>query len=256
MRPTPIRTRSILRFADCVKHMVVNLSKMMMGCINLGGYKVISFDKIPSTQTFALNMVAQSRASDHTVIVAQAQSAGRGRYRRTWVSHHGNVYASFIFNAAERDPRIAYSVAVAVAETIISYGIVPQIKWPNDILIDGAKVCGILIEYAGPFVIVGIGVNIKTNPTVDAYRTTRMDKYVSDISVTDFLGRLMRQLDTWMVRDFASVRGRWMDLATAINTTVKYRGANVELIEINRDGALVLRDGTKYFLAWGDEIGV
>lgn len=236
--------------------MDVNLFKMMMGCINLGGYKVISFDKIPSTQTFALNMVADSRASDHTVIVAQAQSAGRGRYRRTWVSHHGNVYASFIFDAVERDPRIAYSVAVAVAETIISYGITPQIKWPNDILIDGAKVCGILIEYAGPFVIVGIGVNIKTNPTVDAYQTTRLDKYVSDISVTDFLGRLMRQLDRWMKRDFASVRARWMDLATAIQTTVKYRGANVELIEINTDGALVLRDGTRYFLAWGDEIGV
>lgn len=236
--------------------MDVNLFKMMMGCINLGGYKVISFDKIPSTQTFALNMVADARASDHTVIVAQAQSAGRGRYRRTWVSHHGNVYASFIFDATERDPRIAYSVAVAVAETIISYGITPQIKWPNDILIDGAKVCGILIEYAGPFVIVGIGVNIKTNPTVDAYQTTRLDKYVSDISVTDFLGCLMRQLDRWMKRDFASVRARWMDLATAIQTTVKYRGANVELIEINTDGALVLRDGTQYFLAWGDEIGV
>ncbi|MDE6250516.1 MAG: biotin--[acetyl-CoA-carboxylase] ligase [Alphaproteobacteria bacterium] len=228
---------------------------MMMGCINLGGYKVISFDKIPSTQTFALNMVAAGRASDHVAIVAQAQSAGRGRYRRTWVSHHGNVYASFIFNADERDPRIAYSVAVAVAETIISYGIMPQIKWPNDILIDGAKVCGILIEYAGPFVIVGIGVNIKTNPTVDAYQTTRLDKYMADISVTDFLGRLMRQLDKWMKRDFASVRARWMDLAIAIKTTVKYRGANVELIEINSDGALVLRDGAQYFLAWGDEIG-
>lgn len=236
--------------------MGANLFKIKMGYINLGGYKVISFDKIPSTQITALNMVADARASDHTVIVAQAQSAGRARYRRTWVSHHGNVYASFIFNAPERDPRIAYSVAVAVAETILSYGVTPQIKWPNDILIDGAKVCGILIEYAGPFVIVGIGVNIKTNPTVDAYQTTRLDKYVSDISVTDFLGRLMRQLDKWMERDFVSVRARWMDLAIAIKTTVKYRGANAELIEINADGALVLRDGARYFLAWGDEIGM
>ncbi len=227
-----------------------------MGYTNLGGYKVISFDKIPSTQTFALNMVADGRASDHTAVVARAQSAGRGRYRRTWVSHHGNLYVSFIFYSIERNPRIAYSVAVAVAQTIISYGVTPKIKWPNDILIDGAKVCGILIEYAGPFVIVGIGVNIKTNPTVENYKTTRMDRYVENISVTDFLGRLMRQLDVWMSRDFSVVRNRWMDLAVALNQTVKYRGATVQLIEINTDGALVLRDGTQYFLAWGDEIGV
>ena len=97
--------------------------KMIMGYINLGGYKVISFDKIPSTQTYALKLVADGRASDHTAIVAQAQSAGRGRYRRTWVSHHGNLYVSFIFDSYERNPQIAYAVAVAVAETILSYGV-------------------------------------------------------------------------------------------------------------------------------------
>lgn len=225
-----------------------------MGYINLGGYKVISFDKIPSTQTYALKLVADGRASDHTAIVAQAQSAGRGRYRRTWVSHHGNLYVSFIYNAPERNPQIAYSVAVAVAQTILSYGIIPQIKWPNDILIDGAKVCGILIEYAGPFVVIGIGVNIKTNPTVDAYKTTRLNNYVSDISVTDFMARLMRNLDTWLATDFSIVRSRWMDLAIGLNKTVKYRGEELQLIEINTDGALVLRDGARYLLVWGDEI--
>lgn len=236
--------------------MAGNLLKTMVGCTNLAGYKVISFDKIPSTQITALNMVASGRASDHTVIVARAQSAGHGRYRRPWVSHSGNMYASFIFDSVERDSRIAYSVAVAVAETILSYGVAARIKWPNDILVDGAKICGILIEYAGPFVVIGIGVNIKTNPTVDKYKTTRMDKYVADISVNAFLGRLMRQLDKWMACDFSVVRGRWMDLAIALKNTVKYRGANAELIEINADGALVLRDGAQYFLAWGDEIGV
>ena len=147
--------------------------------IQLANYKLISFDKIPSTQTYALEMVASGAARDHTVIMAMAQSAGRGRYRRTWVSHHGNLYASFIYNADERDPRLSYVVAVSVAETLISFGIHPKIKWPNDILIDGKKVCGILIEYAGRFVIVGIGINIKYNPTVAAYQTTKMDNYAT-----------------------------------------------------------------------------
>lgn len=221
----------------------------------MAGYKLISFDKIPSTQTYALDLIARGAARGHTVVVAQAQSAGRGRYRRTWVSHHGNLYASFIFASENRDPRLAYVVAVAIAETMISFGVRPTIKWPNDILIDGAKVCGVLIEYAGAFVVVGIGINIKSNPTVPEYQTTKLERY-ADIERTDLLNRLMRNLDKWMRTDFATVRARWMELATALNKVVHYRGENVELIGINESGALVLRRGTQYLLAYGDEISM
>lgn len=221
----------------------------------MAGYKLISFDKIPSTQTYALDLIARGAARGHTVVVAQAQSAGRGRYRRTWVSHHGNLYASFIFASENRDPRLAYVVAVAIAETMISFGVCPTIKWPNDILIDGAKVCGVLIEYAGAFVVVGIGINIKSNPTVPEYQTTKLERY-ADIERTDLLNRLMRNLDKWMRTDFATVRARWMELATALNKVVRYRGENVELIGINESGALVLRRGTQYLLAYGDEISM
>lgn len=219
----------------------------------MAGYKLISFDKIPSTQTYALQMVANGTARDRTVIMAEAQSAGRGRYRRTWVSHHGNLYVSFIFNADERDPRLSYVVAVAVAETLTAFGIHPKIKWPNDILIDGKKVCGILIEYAGQFVIVGIGINIKTNPTVPNYKTTKLDNYAT-IEKSDLLNKLMKNLDKWRRMDFPLVRARWMDLATGLNKNVKYRGDQVELIGINETGALVLRNGSRYVLAYGDEI--
>ena len=226
-----------------------------MGYINLAGYKLVSFDKIPSTQNHALNMVASGDACDHIVIVADAQSAGRGRYQRTWVSHHGNLYASFIYDSDERDPRLSYVVAVAVAETLISFGIYPKIKWPNDILIDGKKVCGILIEYAARFVIVGIGINIKSNPTVDKYETTKLDNFIS-IEKSDLLSKLMKNLDRWRRADFPLVRARWMDLATGLNKMVKYRGDIVELIGINEVGALVLRNGTRYVLAYGDEISM
>ena len=226
-----------------------------MGYIKLANYKLISFDKIPSTQTYALEMVASGTARDHTVIMAMAQSAGRGRYRRTWVSHHGNLYASFIYNADERDPRLSYVVAVAVAETLISFGIHPKIKWPNDILIDGKKVCGILIEYAGRFVIVGIGINIKSNPTVAAYQTTKLDNYAT-VEKTELLNRLMKNLDRWRCMPFVNVCARWMDLAAGLNRTAKYRGEEMELIGINENGALILRNDTRYMLAYGDEISM
>lgn len=198
-------------------------------------------------------MVSNGTARDHIVIMAEAQSAGRGRYQRTWVSHHGNLYASFVFDSDERDPRLSYVVAVAVTETLIAFGIHPKIKWPNDILIDGKKVCGILIEYASRFVIIGIGINIKSNPTVEKYETTKLDNYVS-VDKSELLSKLMKNLDRWRRIDFPLVRARWMDLATGLNKTVKYRGDTVELIGINENGALVLRDGSRYLLAYGDEI--
>lgn len=226
---------------------------MKMGCIKLALYKVISFDKIPSTQTMAQDLISEHRAGDHTVVVAAAQSAGRGRFRRKWVSHHGNLYASFIYGCEERDARLSYAIALAVADTLFSFGIVPTIKWPNDILVDNKKISGILIEYYGRFVIVGIGINIATNPTVAEYKTTKINDFVM-ASEKDVLSRLMKNLDKWINADFAVVRSRWMSMATGLNTPVKYRGATAELIGINESGALVLRCGTRYVLAYGDEI--
>lgn len=201
----------------------------------------------------AADMISGRRASDHTVIVAAAQSAGRGRFRRKWVSHHGNLYASFIYACEERDARLSYAVAVAVADTLLSFGIVSTIKWPNDILVDGKKIAGILIEYFGRFVVVGIGINIATNPTVDEYKTTKTNNYVT-LTEKDVLTRLMKFMDKWINADFAIVRQYWMSRATGLNTTITYRGASAKLIGINENGALVLLCGTRYVLAYGDEI--
>lgn len=228
---------------------------MKMGAIKLDAYKLISFDKIPSTQDYAHDLIANGNATDKTVVVAMAQSAGRGRYKRTWVSHHGNLYASFIYKIDERDPRLSYAIAVAIAETLISFGLNPQIKWPNDILIDGKKISGVLIEYARNFVIVGIGINIKTCPTVKEYTTTKVNDYC-DASVSDVLGVLMKKIDKWRNANFANVRERWMEMALYINKMVKYQGRSAELIGLNEDGALVLRFDTRYVLTYGDEISV
>lgn len=221
----------------------------------MDAYKLISFDKIPSTQDYAHDLIASGNATNKTVITALAQSNGRGRYRRTWVSHHGNLYASFIYKSPERDPRLSYAVAVAIAETLISFGLKPQIKWPNDVLIEGKKISGVLIEYARNFVIVGIGINIKTCPTVKEYKTTKVKNY-ADVTVEDVLSVLIKKLDKWRNANFAIVRERWMELAISINKMVKYQGKQAELIGINGEGALVLRFDTRYVLTYGDEISI
>ena len=226
-----------------------------MGNTKLDNYKLISLDKIPSTQDFAHDLIAKREATNKTVITALAQSAGRGRYRRNWVSHHGNLYASFIYKIMERDPKLSYAVAVAVAETLISFGLKPQIKWPNDVLIDGKKISGVLIEYCQNFVIVGIGINITTCPTVKEYKTTKINDY-ANVDVNDVLSALIKKMDKWRCADFVVVRERWMDLAAALNKTIQYHGKSAELIGLNEDGALVLRCDTKYILTYGDEISI
>lgn len=228
---------------------------MKKGDIKLDAYKLISFDKIPSTQDYAHDLIADGNASDKTVVTALAQSAGRGRYKRTWVSHHGNLYASFIYKIYERDPKLSYAVAVAIAETLISFGLNPQIKWPNDVLINGKKISGVLIEYSRNFVIVGIGINIKTCPTVKEYKTTKVSEY-ADVDVNEVLSVLIKKLDKWRATDFVYVRERWMELAMCINKMIKYQGKDAELIGLNEDGALVLRFGSRYVLTYGDEINI
>ena len=222
----------------------------------MANYKLLSFDKIPSTQTYAQGLVASGNAVDRMIILADAQSAGRGRYRRTWVSHHGNLYASFIYKVEKRDPRLSYAVAVAVAETLIAFGLAPQIKWPNDVLIDGKKISGVLIEYAKDFVIIGIGINIKTNPTVRSYQTTKVTDYVTSITRDALLTMLMGKMDLWLPRDFSAIRKRWTELSINLNKTITYRGHDAILCGLGDDGALVLRRGKEYIMAYGDEISI
>ncbi len=221
----------------------------------MANYKLISVDKIPSTQDYAHELIAAGRATDGTAVLAAAQSAGRGRMRRRWVSHHGNLYVSFVFSSPVRDARLSYAIAVAVAETIASFGIHPTIKWPNDILVDNKKIAGILIEYSGRFVVIGIGINVNTNPTVEKYLTTKMENY-SEIPMQELLNRLMRNIDYWRSADFDNVRLRWTELAACINRPVKYQGQVAQLVGINENGALVLRCDTRYMLVWGDEISI
>ena len=198
-------------------------------------------------------MIADGRAADHVAIVADAQSAGHGRYRRNWVSKPGNLYVSFIYKCTARDPRISYAVAVSMAEAVKTCGAPAQIKWPNDILVDGKKIAGVLIEYNADFVVVGIGINIRHCPNVEKYQTAKLEDF-NPATRNELLNVLMRKLDEWMAADFADVRARWMNLAAGLSGAVTYREMPAELVGINDDGALVLRREGMEILAYGDEI--
>ena len=224
--------------------------------IKLDTYKLLYFDKISSTQDMAHDLIANHTVSNKSVIVANTQTNGHGRYNRNLISKPGNLYASFVYQISERNPKLSYAVAVAVAETLMTFGLKPQIKWPNDILIKDKKISGILIEYSLNFVIVGIGINIKHCPQNLDYKTAKISDFVKDVSVQNVLSVLIKNLDKWRNADFSIVRERWMDMATGINKIIKYQGKDALLIGLNEDGALVLRCGANYLLTYGDEISL
>ena len=103
--------------------------------------------------------------------------------------------------------------------------------------------------------IVGIGINISSCPSVKEYETTKMNKYTK-VEVNEVLNVLMKKIDKWRNANFSIVRDRWMDLAFALNKIIKYHGKSAELIGLNEDGGLILREGEKYILTYGDEISI
>lgn len=217
-------------------------------------YNLLSYDRIPSTQTHALQMIADGIATDKTIVMAAAQSAGRGRGARRWISHHGNLYASFIYVAKERQPTLSYAFAVAAAETLLYFNIPVQIKWPNDLLANGRKISGILLEYCREFLVIGIGINIKTNPSVDLYKTAKTDSWAKGLLPETIMTELIKNFEKWRRTDFSIVRKRWLELSIDFNSPINYKGKPAIYCGLNETGAMVLRRGNKYELVYGDEI--
>jgi BirA family biotin operon repressor/biotin-[acetyl-CoA-carboxylase] ligase len=200
-------------------------------------------------------MIADGTAADRTVVMASAQSAGRGRgTNRKWVSHYGNLYASFIYGASERRPTLSYAFAVAAAETLISFGVPARIRWPNDIMADGKKISGMLLEYCDNFLIVGIGINVKTNPRLEKYETAKAGDYAKGLTPNRVMGELVKNFEKWRTKDFREVRAKWTELSIEPNAEINYRRRPAVYCGLNEDGAMLLRIGDKYELVYGDEI--
>lgn len=133
------------------------------------GHKIVHYFRADSTNTIALQMAAQG-AAHGTVVLAEEQTAGRGRFGRVWYSERSSgIYASIILRpplAPSVAPVITLMAGVAAREGIErATGLAPDIRWPNDLLLGGRKLCGILTEMSAEVdrlhaVVVGIGINV------------------------------------------------------------------------------------------------
>jgi BirA family transcriptional regulator, biotin operon repressor / biotin---[acetyl-CoA-carboxylase] ligase len=203
-------------------------------------------------------------------ITATAQSEGRGRLGRTWISPPGNFYASLLLSdpsPLEHAPQLAFVAAVALRDAIVAEAaaLAPQLafKWPNDLLLAGGKCAGILIEGEATFdgdlqapkrlsVIVGIGVNCTSHPPssgADSFPATDLQVHGAAITPQQLFQRLSAtmcsRLAQWdRSRGFAAILGDWLSRAHGIGEqiTVRNNGAEVQgrCVGLDQAGRLLL----------------
>lgn len=182
-----------------------------------------------------------------TVIMTETQTAGRGRYGRTWQSPKGNLYMSLVLpDMGKNTPYIAFLTAVAVADSLPDFNV--SLKWPNDILLDGKKLAGILVERAGDKIIVGIGVNIISNPTENVlYPTASLEGRLRPMTVAK---RILLQYNTLLElldkKGFKAIRTRWLACAKGLGQAMSVHLADSEVQGIfkgiSATGALLLKE--------------
>ena len=156
--------------------------------------KHIHFPTIDSTNQWVKENLSELDKKDLTIVTADHQSKGRGRFNRPWLSPKGqNLYASFHLYG-EYNP---LSMAIAITEVLEDNGFKPLIKWPNDILIDNKKVAGILTEKVGKHIIIGIGLNVNMNrdllEQIDKPATSLSDVSHQEWSIKKILSQLQSQ---------------------------------------------------------------
>ena len=148
-------------------------------------------------------------------LVALRQSAGKGRHGREWFDGKGNFMGSTVVELREDDPppaTLSFVMALAVHQSVLaSVGNLAEVrlKWPNDVLLDGGKVSGILLELVGRSVVMGVGVNIAKAPTLPERKTAAIGDYVAKCTPEGFLAslathlpRLLSQWRTQPLSDF------------------------------------------------------
>ena len=222
--------------------------------------------------------LAEAGAAEGTVVLADAQSGGKGRRGRIWASPPGvNLYCSVLLRPTilpYEAPQLTFLSAVAVARTIEqTTGLAPEIKWPNDLLISGRKVAGLLNEMSAEtdainFVILGIGVNVNMSADQfpDELRHPATSLLLESGVRTDrsrFTGIMLRELDSlyadFRTYGFGPVREEWQRRCNARGRQVIVNDSGTEctggqFIGIDSDGALLLRsdDGTEHRITCGD----
>jgi BirA family biotin operon repressor/biotin-[acetyl-CoA-carboxylase] ligase len=216
-------------------------------------FNILHYEKIGSTNDEARRLAAGG-APHGTVVHADEQTAGRGRLSRTWISPPGNLYMSVLVRldlSAARLPELSFVAALAVADAVdalLPKHVRVMLKWPNDVLVWGAKIAGILLEQADDATVIGIGLDVLHAPAASGYKTTSIAASGGIASVDGardiLLDRLERHLASWQANGFAPIRAAWLarahPIGAALRVTVQGETVEGAFSGLDDAGALLL----------------
>ena len=207
-----------------------------------------------STNADLLALARSGAVDEGFWLCAERQTAGRGRQGRAWTSPAGNFHGSTLVRLKPGDPAaatLAFVAAVALHGVLTALlPVAPMLKWPNDLLVDGAKLSGILLERTEQAVVVGIGVNLADHPDLPDRRTTNLSAEGVELDPAAFATLLAeafaRWIGLWRAEGFASIRVYWLAAAHPPGTTLRATRADGSDVEgdfdtLDPDGALILR---------------
>lgn len=224
-------------------------------------YNIIEYDIVDSTMIVAKNF------SENTIIIAQQQEKARGKGDRVWnAENNNNLYFSLNLKANKEIldySQLSFVSSVAMRQAIKEYdknnnSIVS--KWPNDILINGKKTCGILLEFdfSTKMLCIGIGVNVSFYPENTMFRATSLKKeeiIVDKYSLLkSFLNNFTFLLKEWESYGFTPIRAKWLENCYKLHQEIEVNKQKGIFEDIDKDGTLImtLQNKKKYFVKSGD----
>lgn len=222
------------------------------------------FDELASTNDTA-KQLAEEGAAHGEVVIAERQTAGRGRRGRAWISPPGrNLYFSVVLRPdlpPQRAPEITLVASVALCHAVRRAGADAGIKWPNDLVVDDRKLCGILTEMAADpdrvqWVVLGAGVNLNTRPEdfpeeLRSIATSVAAERGQPVPRALFAAAAFALLEEWLDRHaeggFAAVRDEWRVLSDTLGREVRVTAEGREIRglaeDVDESGALLVRTG-------------
>jgi BirA family biotin operon repressor/biotin-[acetyl-CoA-carboxylase] ligase len=215
---------------------------------------------VEETGSTNADLLDRLKAGEHVAqgdwLVARRQSAGRGRQGRDWFDGAGNFMGSTVVHRAESDPpahTLALVSGLAVYEALVPSCPNPSqlmLKWPNDLLLSRAKLCGILLEAASNAIVIGVGINLARAPNIEGRETIALSEIAKPPGLEEFAKQLAHsfdaELERWRSFGLEPLLRRWSVAAHPIGTPIKVHDSDGSLLAgefsgLSPEGSLLLR---------------
>jgi len=230
--------------------------------------KIHYFESVTSTMDIARDL-ARKGCPDFSVVIARGQTKGRGRLKRVWDSAAGGLYFTLVLRPLIPpviSPMVNFVISIVLARTLREmFAIDAMVKWPNDILVNGEKLSGMLSEMDTEadmvsFINIGLGININNDVPLVEPRATSLKKILGRrVSIKNFLETFLNNLESRMKNEtFKNVIAEWKPYTMTINRTVTivthHRRLQGLVVDVDDTGALILElaDGSREKIIYGD----